>query len=404
MPASGHVNPVLPVVAALVRRGIDIRFCATEEFRSRVEATGATFLPYPAGVLESADIAAATQSGSSVAVVERILEAASQFTPWLVEQLQDRRPTAVLHDSNTIWGRMAAASCSLPRISFMTTVFIGPASLRGLSLREQLVSMGPTLRQVAHVVGLRRRLIKEYGSAMPPSPMFPMKGDLTIFPVPEEFQGPDKRRDETCHYVGPTVRVDPGPEVATGGIDSALQDFLAAGTPPVVVSLGTLHAGSPDFFADCVAVLSELGVRGIVVTGPSVGADAVAGTDDILVRQRIPQVPVLTRARAFLTHGGMNSALEGIACGLPLVVVPQQPEQLLIGLTLADRDAAVVLRQNVSGRPVSRDALRGALQRVLTEPAMAAAARSLRDTFAGYGGAPAAADLVEEFLSERARP
>lgn len=120
MPASGHVNPVRPVVDDLVRRGIGVRFCAAEEFRTRVEATGARFVPYLAGVLESSDIAAATQSGSSVAVVERILEAASRLTPWLVEQLQDSRPTAVLHDSNTIWGRMAAASCDLPRISFMT--------------------------------------------------------------------------------------------------------------------------------------------------------------------------------------------------------------------------------------------------------------------------------------------
>jgi UDP:flavonoid glycosyltransferase YjiC (YdhE family) len=66
MPAYGHVNPTLPVVQELVRRGEHVTYYATEEFRSQIEQTGATFQPYPASVLTSADIAVATQSNGAL--------------------------------------------------------------------------------------------------------------------------------------------------------------------------------------------------------------------------------------------------------------------------------------------------------------------------------------------------
>src|SRR5206468_12114593 len=60
MPASGHVNPTLPVVQELVRRGEHVTYYATEEFRSQIEQTGATFQPYPVRVLTSTDILGST--------------------------------------------------------------------------------------------------------------------------------------------------------------------------------------------------------------------------------------------------------------------------------------------------------------------------------------------------------
>lgn len=60
MPAYGHVNPTLPVVQELVRRGEQVIYYVAEEFRPQIEQVGATFRPYPAGILTSSEIAAAT--------------------------------------------------------------------------------------------------------------------------------------------------------------------------------------------------------------------------------------------------------------------------------------------------------------------------------------------------------
>src|SRR5450631_3659272 len=46
IPAYGHVNPTFPMVKELVRRGEEVVYFLTEDFRAAVEATGATFRSY----------------------------------------------------------------------------------------------------------------------------------------------------------------------------------------------------------------------------------------------------------------------------------------------------------------------------------------------------------------------
>ena len=44
IPAHGHTNPMLPVTAELVKRGHDVRFYSFDEFKEKIEATGAQYI------------------------------------------------------------------------------------------------------------------------------------------------------------------------------------------------------------------------------------------------------------------------------------------------------------------------------------------------------------------------
>jgi len=46
LPAHGHVNPTLPLVAELVRRGWRVSYATGERFRADVEKAGATLVPH----------------------------------------------------------------------------------------------------------------------------------------------------------------------------------------------------------------------------------------------------------------------------------------------------------------------------------------------------------------------
>jgi UDP:flavonoid glycosyltransferase YjiC (YdhE family) len=119
MPASGHVNPTLPVVQELVRRGEHVTYYATEEFQSQIEQTGATFQPYPVRVLTSTDIATATQSNDLARVVGLILRSTDSLLPFLLEELPRQQPDIVVLDSNALWGHMAAprrSAVSVPKM------------------------------------------------------------------------------------------------------------------------------------------------------------------------------------------------------------------------------------------------------------------------------------------------
>src|SRR5688500_10623940 len=104
MPAAGHVNPSLPLVRELVRRGVQVTYYTGAEFRESVELTGAEFRSYPAGTISADDIAEATRSGSSARVVVRGLDATQSLLPFLLTELQAERPDAVAFDSNAVWG------------------------------------------------------------------------------------------------------------------------------------------------------------------------------------------------------------------------------------------------------------------------------------------------------------
>ena len=44
IPAHGHTNPMLPVAEELVRRGDEVRFYSFEDFRKKIEQTGAVYV------------------------------------------------------------------------------------------------------------------------------------------------------------------------------------------------------------------------------------------------------------------------------------------------------------------------------------------------------------------------
>ncbi|TQM02878.1 macrolide family glycosyltransferase [Pseudonocardia kunmingensis] len=396
MPAAGHVNPSLAVVRAWVERGVEVTYHSAEEFRGPVERTGARFRPYPAGTISAGDIAEATRTGSPLRVVTRILTATESLVPFLLAELDAQRPDALAFDSNAAWGHVAAASAGLPTISLMTTMMVGSRELRSMTIREGVHFFRAAAADLPAVRAAKRRVVQRFGEHLfPPRPAFPIRGDVTLFPIPRWMQPANPLVDRRCHFIGPTL----DPVAGDQAIDAELAAHLDAAQPLVLVSLGTLHAAADEFFRTCFAVLADLPARVLLAVGSHTDPARLGPPPaNTLVRRSVPQLEVLRRTAVFVTHGGMNSVLEGLANGVPLVVLPQQFEQLVIGRTVADRGAAVVLRHNLSNRPVPPDRLRAAVERALTDPAPRASARALAETLYDDGGAAAGATVVEELL------
>ncbi|PMR72550.1 glycosyl transferase [Billgrantia endophytica] len=397
MPAAGHVNPSAPLVRELIRRGIDVTFYATEEFRAVAEQAGATFRAYPDGTISSKVIADANAHGGSAKVVQRLLEATQTLLPLLESELREDPPDAIMFDSNALWGRMLATSLRRPAISLMTTILVNASAFRSLTVRECLAVVWETATSLPGTLGARRRLLRSPGrDLLPSSPMFPARGDLTIFPIPAWIQPPDDRCDASSHFVGPSIDAAPHSEE----IDRQLERLLEDGTPLVLVSLGTLHRGGEDFFRSCIDAFAALPANVLLVVGRAMGpADFESVSSNIVVRAVVPQLTVLRQAAVFVTHGGMNSVMEGLHFEVPMVVIPQQVEQFLIGQAVADRGAGLVLRQHLSGQKVSTRELRTTVETLLDDSSYTASARTLAATLHEGGGAMEAADLIERLLA-----
>lgn len=116
--------------------------------------------------------------------------------------------------------------------------------------------------------------------------------------------------------------------------------------------------------------------------------------DNFLVRPHVPQLEVLEHTGVFVTHGGMNSVMEAIYYGVPMVVVPQQPEQAMTAARVAELGLGVALEPG----QVTASALRDAVTTVSGDAGgyrsrIAYMQQAARDA----GGYLRAADAIQQF-------
>ncbi len=122
-----------------------------------------------------------------------------------------------------------------------------------------------------------------------------------------------------------------------------LENFLNAGSPPIVFTAGTAMKHADQFYRDCIGACQILGQRGILLTGhpEQLPAELPAGIQHF---SYLPFSKVLPRALALVHHGGIGTTAQAIAAGIPHVIRPMahdQPdtaarvEKLGIGATLS---------------------------------------------------------------------
>jgi MGT family glycosyltransferase len=134
----------------------------------------------------------------------------------------------------------------------------------------------------------------------------------------------------------------------------------------------------------------------VISTGGGVSPDALGDLPGRpLVVHYAPQVELLRRAVLAVTHAGLTTVLEALSTGVPMVAVPVTNDGPGVAARLVWTGAgeAIPMRQATSQR------LRTLVARVLSNPSYRAAAERLRDSFQAAGGAPRAAEIIEQDLS-----
>src|SRR5258707_6473113 len=146
VPAHGHVNPTLAVAQELVRRGEQVVYYLTEEFRAAVEATGATFRPYQSimGKMQQPAGPITGKGGIGPGAMPLMMAQESrQVLPQVLESMRAEQPDYLLYDPMCLWGYVAAQVLRLPAIvlrsSYAVNEQFNPFTARGAgSQRFQL--------------------------------------------------------------------------------------------------------------------------------------------------------------------------------------------------------------------------------------------------------------------------
>jgi len=194
---------------------------------------------------------------------------------------------------------------------------------------------------------------------------------------------PRRRLPASFHYTGPFRTPSSG----------AFELPPGDGRPLVYCTLGTLQGSRAGLFRKVARACAKLGLRLLIAQGHRGRLKPGDLPGDVLIRDWVDQQAVLARADLLVCHGGMNSVLEALAAGLPMVVIPLAFEQSAIAARLERAGVAQALGPRTSGRRLAE-----AIAEVGTSPGFRDRARAVRGEISEAGGVVRAADLIEAAL------
>ncbi|GIH22666.1 oleandomycin glycosyltransferase [Acrocarpospora phusangensis] len=376
----GHVNPTLPVVAELVRRGHSVTYHTSPMYSEQIAAAGATVRLYPGGDQPLPD------PPTPVTMLDGLARTAVGLLPAVLSDLRDVRPDLIVHGAACPWGAVAARELGVPAAALFTTfAFNRYAPSPTHASWDLLAAAAIRPRNVQRYLRSRWGLHRRYDTrGLPLLDLANVRQPLNLIFTSRAFQPHADAFDRSFRFVGPSLGARPPVPFPAG----RLRD------PVLYASLGTVFNAGPGLLRTFAAALAPLGGTVIVSTGATDPVALGPLPDNVFAHRFVPQPEVLARAALFVTHGGMNSVNEAMYAGVPMLVVPQGADQPLVARRVAELGAGLSIR--------TEDATVGAVnalaRRLLHEPCFRAAAATLRIAQREAGGYLRAADELESYL------
>jgi MGT family glycosyltransferase len=211
-------------------------------------------------------------------------------------------------------------------------------------------------------------------------------GLAQVAQLPAALELPGRRLPPHAHHTGPWTDAE----------GRAPVDFpwprLDPGRPLVYASMGTLQNGVLRTFRMIAEACAGLDPQLVISLGGGQEPALLGGLPgDPIVVGYAPQLELIRRSVLTISHGGLNTALESLAWGVPMVVLPVAYDQPGVGARVEWYGAG---RSIPVGR-LTVDRLRAAVRTVLGDPSYRERARRLRSSIEAADGLNRAADLIE---------
>lgn len=387
LPLHGHTNPTLPLVRELARNGEEVVYYSADAFAAGIEATGARYRPYRNAFLR--DIRDLPDRVHELSWL--LMRTASEVLEEELDELRAERPDYILRDSLASWGQWAAELLDVPLVTSISTFAVNRSVLafsvsRGVRPKSARLLLAK-LQNVTRALQLRGRMRRRYGVRGPGlGELVFGQSQLNVVYTSRLFQPCEETFDARYHFIGPAIaeRSEPG--------DFPWEEVR---NPVVVyVSLGTLFNADAAFYRSCFEAFASEDFQVILSVGGSVSIEDLGPAPaNFVVRARVPQLEVLKRAAAFVTHGGMNSVSESLYQGVPVVVVPQMGEQELVGRRVEQLGAGLY-RSKSDATPQN---LRRSVRQLLTDDRFRRETAKVRLSFLAASGVEQGAAAIIDF-------
>lgn len=202
------------------------------------------------------------------------------------------------------------------------------------------------------------------------------------------FEFPRQDLPEHIHFLGPMYNSKIRPTV-----DFPFEQLT--GAPLIYASLGTLQNRLQYIFENIAQACVGLNVQLVISLGGGMTTESMPKLPGSpIVVKYAPQLELLQKANLVITHAGLNTTLESLSHGVPMVAIP---------ISLDQPGVASRLRWTGTGKvmPLSRlsvPRLRETITHVLTHKSYKTNAVRLQQAIRDAGGLTRAVDVIEVTL------
>ena len=401
-PVTGHIRPFGALGRELIARGHRVTLLQMEDVRERAFQEGLEFEPlgqsdHPAGCLSSSlkqlgDLSGLGALRFTIEAVRRTTEMICRDAPRVVQACGIDR---LLVDQTEPAGGTVAEYLKIPFVTICNALALNrepyvPPPFTGWAYRSSAWararnSVGNAIydRIMAPVMQVLTVWRKRWGlprlrdlqdsfsplaqiSQMIPSFDFPRAG----LPANFSYTGPLRR---------PTVP-EPFPWAYLDG------------RPLIYASLGTLQHGKREIFRCFAEACAPLNVQLVIAHNGGLDQEAVAALPGRPIAVEFaPQSEVLSRASLTLTHAGLNTVLDSLAAGTPIIATPITYEQPAIAARIQASGAGV----SIAPKSLNSAFLGEYIGRMLRDRFWRDHARRLAGEIQLRGGVIKAAEVIE---------
>jgi hypothetical protein len=215
--------------------------------------------------------------------------------------------------------------------------------------------------------------------------------DLNIVFTSKAFHPENNFVDGRFRFVGPSLNA------ATR--DGTFPFEQLQDGPKVYISLGTVNHLDLAFYQAVFTAFAHYPAQFILSVGKNTDIEQLGSIpDNFIVCNYVPQLDILQRVDAFITHGGMNSVHEGLYYGVPEIAVPHHFEQLLNGKRVAQTMTGILLGDKRPYGRVTAAELRHSLDEILHNPQYRQNAQRIGQTLKEAGGYLQAVEEIEAYM------
>ena len=412
LPLTGHLNPMTALARKLKSRGHEVVFFGVPDIEPVARAADLDFVPFGENEYPPGSIAKKWGGVANLHGLDVVRYTARELTPDLIKVALEHLPgkivetgvNALILDTAYRFIEIVPMHLRLPYVQIWNVLHFDSSGSTPLALYSWPHETSPEAL-ARNVEGLQ--IFREYREAiMPIAQSYAERNRLeidwsnsaatvsklaVITQTPKEFDFPIPHLAPQFHYAGP-FHDNQGREPISFAWEKLTDK------PLIYASMGTLVNGLNkvyDTILEAVGRFSEMQV--VLSVGRNVSPDDLGPIPSNTIVVRVaPQIELLKRAALCITHAGLNTALEALAQGVPMVAIPIGYDQPGVAARIAYHGVGEFVEiGNLTAQHLSE-----LIAKVTANPTYRVKARWFQKVLAETPGLDIAADIIERIFEE----